>query len=80
MNRRLYYPEWIPIGYRVSINESILSIPMMGQIRFKFSKYENNSLHIQENLNQIYQIAKLGLSTILESNKINCVGVKTTDT
>ena len=61
MNRRVDYPEWVPIGYRVSINESILSIPMM---------YENNSLHI-------LKIAKLGLSTILESNKQNCV--KTAD-
>jgi len=64
MNRRVDYPEWVPIGYRVSINESILSIPMMGQIRFEFSKYENNSFHI-------LKIAKLGLSTILESNKKN---------
>jgi hypothetical protein len=53
MKRRVNYPEWVPIGYRVSIDESILSIPMM---------YENNSLHI-------LKIAKLGLSTILESNK-----------
>ena len=54
MNRRVNYPEWVPIGYRVSIDESISSIPMM---------YENNSLHI-------LKIAKLGLSTILESNKV----------
>ena len=60
MKRRVNYPEWVPIGYRVSIDESISSIPMM---------YENNSLHI-------LKIAKLGLSTILESNKQNCVGVK----
>ena len=53
MKRRVNYPEWVPIGYRVSIDESISSIPMM---------YENNSLHI-------LKIAKLGLSTILESNK-----------
>ena len=54
MKRRVNYPEWVPIGYRVSIDESISSIPMM---------YENNSLHI-------LKIAKLGLSTILESNKV----------
>jgi hypothetical protein len=52
MNRKIDYPEWVPVGYRVSIDESI---PMM---------YENNSFHI-------LKIAKLGLSTILESNKIN---------
>jgi len=63
MNRKVDYPEWVPIGYRVSINESILSIPMM---------YENNSLHI-------LKIAKLGLSTILESNKQNCIGVKSNE-
>ena len=55
MNRKIDYPEWVPVGYRVSIDESISSIPMM---------YENNSFHI-------LKIAKLGLSTILESNKIN---------
>ena len=60
MNRKVDYPEWVPVGYRVSIDESISSIPMM---------YENNSFHI-------LKIAKLGLSTILESNKQNCVGVK----
>ena len=54
MKRKVNYPEWVPIGYRVSIDESISSIPMM---------YENNSLHI-------LKIAKLGLSTILESNKV----------
>ena len=55
MNRKVDYPEWVPVGYRVSIDESISSIPMM---------YENNSFHI-------LKIAKLGLSTILESNKSN---------
>jgi len=55
MNRKIDYPEWVPVGYRVSIDESISSIPMM---------YENNSFHI-------LKIAKLGLSTILESNKKN---------
>jgi len=55
MNRKIDYPEWVPVGYRVSIDESISSIPMM---------YENNSFHI-------LKIAKIGLSTILESNKIN---------
>jgi len=63
MKRRVNYPDWVPIGYRVSIDESILSIPMM---------YENNSLHI-------LKIAKLGLSTILESNKQNCLGVKSNE-
>lgn len=53
MNRKVDYPEWVPVGYRVSIDESISSIPMM---------YENNSFHI-------LKIAKLGLTTILESNK-----------
>jgi hypothetical protein len=57
MNRKVDYPEWVPIGYRVSIDESISSIPMM---------YENNSFHI-------LKIAKLGLSTILEANKQKCV-------
>jgi len=55
MNRKVDYPEWVPVGYRVSIDESISSIPMM---------YENNSFHI-------LKIAKLGLSTVLESNKFN---------
>jgi len=33
MNREVDYPEWVPVGYRVSIDESISSISMM---------YENN--------------------------------------
>jgi hypothetical protein len=33
MNRKVDYPEWVPVGYRVSIDESISSISMM---------YENN--------------------------------------
>jgi hypothetical protein len=60
MNRKVDYPEWVPVGYRVSIDESISSIPMM---------YENNSFHI-------LKIAKLGLSTILEANKQNCLDGK----
>jgi hypothetical protein len=55
INRKINFPEWVPIGYRVSINESIVSIPAM---------YENNSFHI-------LKIAKLGLTTILEANKLN---------
>jgi hypothetical protein len=60
MNRKVDYPEWVPIGYRVSINESISSIPMT---------YENNSFHI-------LKIAKLGLSTILEANKFDIEKIK----
>jgi hypothetical protein len=26
MNRKIDYPEWVPVGYRVSIDESISSI------------------------------------------------------
>jgi hypothetical protein len=55
INRNINFPEWVPVGYRVSIKESIVSIPAM---------YENNSFHIMK-------IAKLGLTTVLEANKNN---------